>query len=139
MSFSCTSSPAFFTVSQKSDVSNPLKSYASSVPFSNCVHPLASVVSFILSLIHIYIEQWLNLDEGDSGSQILSHEEIAESVLHNDKEDGDDDDDDEETSVTEGPKLSAVRNSMDETIAYIGGLQIRKCVLTMIILDSLDL
>ena len=33
-------------------------------------------------------------------------------------EDGDDND--EETSVTGGPKLSAIRNSMDEVIAYIG-------------------
>ena len=33
-------------------------------------------------------------------------------------EDGDNND--EETSVTGGPKLSAIRNSMDEIIAYIG-------------------
>ena len=68
------------------------------------------------------IEQWLNLDEGDPGYQILSQEEIVESVLHDDQEDGDDED--EETSVTGGSKLSAIRNSMDEIIAHIGELSL---------------
>ena len=34
------------------------------------------------------IEQWLDIDEGDPGYQILSQEEIAEDVLQADQEVG---------------------------------------------------
>jgi hypothetical protein len=70
------------------------------------------------------IEQWLNNDDGDPRYQILSQEEIAESILQGKEEDDDvdeeDDDDAEEELVSSCPKLSVIRNHMDNVILYIG-------------------
>jgi hypothetical protein len=51
------------------------------------------------------IEQWADNDDGDPGYQILSREEIAESVLQGKEEDDDDEDDNvaEEESVSSCP------------------------------------
>jgi hypothetical protein len=68
------------------------------------------------------VEQWLDNDDGDPGYQILSQEEIAESVLKGKEEDNDVDEDDnvEEESASSYPKLSVIRNPMDDAISYIG-------------------
>jgi hypothetical protein len=70
------------------------------------------------------VEQCLDSGDGDPGYQILSIEEIAESVRQG-KEEGDDadeEDDDvvEEESVSFYPKLSLIGNHMDSAITYIG-------------------
>jgi uncharacterized protein YehS (DUF1456 family) len=62
------------------------------------------------------VEQWLKNDEGDLGYQIFSVIEIAENVLHGKQED--DDDDKDEESVAPHPKLSVIRQHMDD-INYI--------------------
>jgi hypothetical protein len=62
-------------------------------------------------------EQRLDDDDRDPGYQILSQEEIAESVLQGKEED---DDVIEEESASSCPKLSVIRNHMDNIILYIG-------------------
>jgi hypothetical protein len=54
------------------------------------------------------IEQWLNNDDGDPGYQILSQEEIAESVLQGKEED---DNVVEEELASSCPKLSVNKKS----------------------------
>jgi hypothetical protein len=63
------------------------------------------------------VEQWLDNGNGDPGYQILSQEEIAESVLQGKEED---DDVVEEESASSCPKLSVIRNHMDDVTLYIG-------------------
>jgi hypothetical protein len=62
-------------------------------------------------------EQWLDNDNGDPGYQILSQEEIAESVLQGKEEDNNVV---EEESVSSCPKLSVIRSHMGNVILYIG-------------------
>jgi hypothetical protein len=61
------------------------------------------------------VEQWLVNDDSDPGYQILSQEEIADSVLQGSEED---DDVIEEESASSCPKLSIIRNHMDDMILY---------------------
>jgi hypothetical protein len=63
------------------------------------------------------IEQWLDNDDDDQGYQILSQEEIGENVLQGKEED---DDVFVEESTSSCPKLSVIRNHMDDIISYIG-------------------
>jgi hypothetical protein len=69
-------------------------------------------------------EQRLDNDNGDPGYQTLSQEETAESVLQGKEEDNNVDQDDdgvvEEESASSCPKLSVIRNHMDDVISYIG-------------------
>jgi hypothetical protein len=69
------------------------------------------------------VEQWLDNDDGDPCYKIQSHEEIGESVLQGKKEDEDVHEEDkvtEEESTSSCPKLSVIRNHMDDVILYIG-------------------
>jgi hypothetical protein len=63
------------------------------------------------------VEHWLDNDDSDPGFQILSQEELAESVLQGKEED---DDVVEEESASSCPKLPVIRNHMDDVISYIG-------------------
>jgi hypothetical protein len=61
------------------------------------------------------IEQWLDNSSSDPGYQILSQEEISESVLQDKEEDNDVV---EEESVSSCPKLSKINHMV--YISYIG-------------------
>jgi hypothetical protein len=69
------------------------------------------------------VEQWLDNDDGDPSYQILSQEEIAQSVLQDKEEDSDADEEDdnvvEEESASSCPKLLVIGNHMDDVILYI--------------------
>jgi hypothetical protein len=60
-------------------------------------------------------EEWQENDNGDPRYQILSQEEIAESVLQGKEED---DNVPEEKSASSCPNLSVIRNHMDDVISY---------------------
>jgi hypothetical protein len=61
------------------------------------------------------IEQWLDNDYGDPRYQIVSQEEIADSVLQGKIEDVV-----KEKSASSFPKLSVIRNHVNDVILYIG-------------------
>jgi hypothetical protein len=70
------------------------------------------------------VEQWLDNGDGDPGYQILRQEEITESVLQDKEEDDyvDEEDDNvaEEELASSCPKLSVIRNHMDDVISHKG-------------------
>ena len=65
------------------------------------------------------VEDWLGMDEGDPGHQLLSEQEIVDSVLRGEEEDDDDDDDDDEEPTTFTIKLSQAREHLDELIHLV--------------------
>jgi hypothetical protein len=62
------------------------------------------------------VQQWLDNDDGDPGYQILSQEQMAESVLQGKEEF----DVTEEELASSCPKLSVIRNHIDDVSSYIG-------------------
>ncbi|XP_062854201.1 tigger transposable element-derived protein 7-like [Trichomycterus rosablanca] len=64
------------------------------------------------------VENWLEDNDADPGYQMLSTEEIADAVL-TDKDAVGDSSTDEEEEVVLGPKMSAVRESLDILISYV--------------------
>ncbi|KAG7170856.1 Tigger transposable element-derived protein 7-like 3, partial [Homarus americanus] len=63
------------------------------------------------------IRNWLEDTEGDPGYQVLTEEEIADEVLVGDSRDSEDEEDDE--PLPKKPKLSVIRESIDNVISYI--------------------
>ncbi|KAG7154916.1 Tigger transposable element-derived protein 7-like 61 [Homarus americanus] len=62
------------------------------------------------------IRNWLENTEGDPGYQVLTKEEIADEVLVGDSRDSEDEEDDEPLPK---PKLSVIREFIDNVISYI--------------------
>ncbi|KAG7169737.1 Tigger transposable element-derived protein 7-like 16, partial [Homarus americanus] len=63
------------------------------------------------------IRNWLEDTEGDPGYQVLTEEEIADEVLVGDSRDREDEEDDE--PLPKKPKLSVIREFIDNVISYI--------------------
>ena len=64
------------------------------------------------------VDNWLNVDEGDPGHQLLTQEEIIEEVVGGEMLQEDDDDDEGQARALI-PSLSVVRNSIDNIITYV--------------------
>ncbi|KAG7155529.1 Tigger transposable element-derived protein 7-like 31, partial [Homarus americanus] len=63
------------------------------------------------------IRNWLEDTEGDPGYQVLTEEEIADEVLVGDSRDSEDGEDEE--PLPKKPKLSVIRESLDNVISFI--------------------
>ncbi|KAG7154717.1 Tigger transposable element-derived protein 7-like 9 [Homarus americanus] len=63
------------------------------------------------------IRNWLEDTEGDPGYQVLTEEDIADEVLVRDSRDSEDEEDEE--PLPKKPKLSVIRESLDNVISYI--------------------
>lgn len=64
------------------------------------------------------ILEWLEVDEGDPGYNIMTESEIADEVMNQKNEDGSEDSEEEETTLRK-IKLSVVRSHLDDLITFI--------------------
>ncbi|KAG7156962.1 Tigger transposable element-derived protein 7-like 63 [Homarus americanus] len=88
------------------------------------------------------IRNWLEDTEGDPGYQVLTEEEIADEVLVGDSRDSEDEEDDE--PLPKKPKLSVIRESIDNVIsqfvpALLQLLSLLTILMTQAILSHLSL
>lgn len=70
------------------------------------------------------IMEWLEADEGDPGFEIMTDEEIAESVQRREDDDSDDDDgDDDDAANVPRPRLSQAREAADVLLSFLDGME----------------
>ena len=65
------------------------------------------------------VQNWLEMDEGDPGQELLSEEEIIEAVLKPSQQEEEEEDSDDEENTCFTIKMSTAREYLDQLITFI--------------------